>query len=161
MMALVRTWLLGVTAAAILSALADGLMAEGPVKQAGRLVCALALLCAVLRPLGRVEVTEFSSQWAYDQQQRTQQLQKGAEEQMKAVIEQQLAAYSMDKAVELGLTCQVSVTCQSAGDGVFLPASVQVVGEADPEQQQQLAEVLCGDLGLEPQSITFQEVAAP
>jgi len=51
MMELVRGWLLGITGAAILAAVADGLMPEGGVRQVGKLVCGLVLLFAVLAPL--------------------------------------------------------------------------------------------------------------
>ena len=51
MMGLLRDWLLGVTAAALLAALAQSLMPPGPVKKAGGLVCGLVLLWAVLSPL--------------------------------------------------------------------------------------------------------------
>ena len=47
MMDAAREWLLGVTAAAILAALAEGLMQEGGPKRVGRLVCGLVLLAAV------------------------------------------------------------------------------------------------------------------
>lgn len=50
MMDAAREWLLGVTAAAILAALAEGLMQEGGPKRVGRLVCGLVLLAAVFRP---------------------------------------------------------------------------------------------------------------
>lgn len=159
MMALVREWLLGITGAAILAALADGLMPEGGVKQVGRLVCGLILLAAILRPLGGVEVTNLYGQWEYDKQQlqqRTRQLQEGADEQMKVVIEQQLAAYSMDKAAQLGVVCQVKVCCEPDGEGAFLPVSAQVSGIVQPEQRQILEQILTGELGIASQALTFQ-----
>ena len=48
MMELVGNWLTGVTAAAILCALANSLMPDGPVRRVGRLACGLAVLAAVL-----------------------------------------------------------------------------------------------------------------
>ena len=50
MMELVGNWLTGVTAAAILCALANSLMPDGPVRRVGRLACGLAVLAAVLGP---------------------------------------------------------------------------------------------------------------
>lgn len=48
MMELVGNWLTGVTAAAILCALANSLMPDGPVRRVGRLACGLAVLAAAL-----------------------------------------------------------------------------------------------------------------
>lgn len=160
MMELVRTWLLGITGAAILAALADGLMPEGGVKQVGKLVCGLILLAAVLRPLGSVEVTNLSQRWEYDRQQvqqREQSLQEGVDGNMKAVIEEQMAAYSMDKAAQLGIHCQIEVCCQLDEDGVFLPISAQISGTIQPEERQTLEQMLNEDLGIQVQMLTFQE----
>ena len=58
MMELVGNWLTGVTAAAILCALANSLMPDGPVRRVGRLACGLAVLAAVLGPVLRLEPME-------------------------------------------------------------------------------------------------------
>ena len=97
---LVREWLLGITGAAILTAIADGLMPEGGIKQAGKLVCGLVLLFAVLRPVAGENMTGLSERMSYDQQQialHAQQLRKEADLPMKHVIEAELSAASMDK----------------------------------------------------------------
>ncbi len=162
MMALVRTWLLGVTAAAILAALADALMPEGGVKQAGRLVCGLVLLCAVLRPLGSVNVTEISGRWEYDSQElqrRSQELREETEAQMKTVIEQRLSAYSMDKAEQLGFPCRIAVTCRRE-EGTFLPEGARITGVLEPWQRQGVEELLTRDLGLPPEALDFREEGA-
>lgn len=160
MMGLVRGWLLGITGAAILAALADGLMPEGGVKQVGRLVCGLVLLAAVLRPFGSVEVTNLSDQWEYDYQrlyQQKQMLQEEADGRMKAIIEAEMAAYSMDKAAQLGIQCQIKVECQPDGEGAFLPVGAQVSGHLERQQCQSMAQLLEEDLGISPQSIAFRE----
>ena len=95
MIELVREWLMGVTGAAVLTALVQAVTPEGGVKQVGKLVCGLVLISAVLAPLGRVEATDFSLAPEYDEQRA--RLQEETEEQMKTIIEQRLGAYSMDK----------------------------------------------------------------
>ena len=59
MMDLVGNWLTGVTAAAILCALANSLMPDGPVRRVGRLACGLAVLAAVLGPVCMLVVPDF------------------------------------------------------------------------------------------------------
>ena len=69
MMDLVGNWLTGVTAAAILCALANSLMPDGPVRRVGRLACGLAVLAAVLGPVLRLEPMEpeawLDRSWRY------------------------------------------------------------------------------------------------
>ena len=50
MMGAARSWLLGVTAAALAVALAQALTPEGTVKKVGRLVGGMVLLLAVAKP---------------------------------------------------------------------------------------------------------------
>ena len=121
MMDAAREWLLGVTAAAILAALAEGLMQEGGPKRVGRLVCGLVLLAAVFRP----------------------------------------AAYVMDKAAELGITCQVRVTCTQEEAGVFLPWRCSVTGDLAQEEQEQLVREIQSDLDIPAQRQEYIREESP
>ena len=163
MMAVVKQWLLGITGAAILTALAEVVMPEGGVKQVGKLVCGLVLLVAVLQPLcqwGETELVWLSGSVEEELQKQTQQLQKEVDAQMRSVIEEELAAYSMDKAAQLGIACQVRVTCACHEDGIFLPEELKIWGVA-PEQEPELARVLGEELGLVSEKILFQEGEMP
>ena len=160
MMGLVREWLLGITAAAILAAFAEGVMPEGGIKQVGKLVCGLMMAAAVLRPLGQVEVTDFAPLLEYDEQQ-IQVLQEEADTRMKTIIEQELAAYSMDKAAQLGISCQIRFTCRDEGENVFLPKSAEIFGVQDEQARKQLREFLCADLGMQANGLTFREEDLP
>ena len=63
MMELLGKWLIGVTAAAILCALADSLMPDGGVRRVGKLALGLVMLAAILRPLARLEVSSPAEPW--------------------------------------------------------------------------------------------------
>lgn len=156
MMGLIRGWLLEITAAAILAALAESMMPEGGVKQVGKLVCGLMLAAAVLRPFGSVEVTDLAPLLEYDAWQ-SQVLQEEAEGRMKTIIEEDLSAYSMDKAAQLGFPCRIRVTCRLEEAGVFLPASAEIVGVPEVQGRQIVAEFLCADLGLSSTGLVFRE----
>lgn len=155
-MEFVRDWLLGVTGAAVLSALAQALMPEGGVKQVGKIVCGLVLIAAVLTPLGRVEVTDFSQFLEYDEQRA--QLQEETEAEMKQIIEERLCAYSMDKAQQLGLNPQIQVVCTQE-DGVWVPERV-VIQKLSGTEGEVLAELLCADFGMTREQIELREGGA-
>ena len=47
---------------------------------------------------------------------------------MKTIIEERYAAYIVDKAAGLGLSCAVRVTCEPDGEGLWLPVRVELTG---------------------------------
>ena len=112
MMAGVGSWLLSITGASVLCALADGLMPAGPVRRVGRLVCGLVLLAVILAPLAQLDL-EGGQRWLEEYhlglEDRTQELERQVDEQMKTIIEQEYAAYIVDKAAEMGKDCIFAV----------------------------------------------------
>ena len=144
MMDAAREWLLGVTAAAILAALAEGLMQEGGPKRVGRLVCGLVLLAAVFRPAAELTLPAEGGLSGYSAQ-----------------IEEQGAAYVMDKAAELGITCQVRVTCTQEEAGVFLPWRCSVTGDLAQEEQEQLVREIQSDLDIPAQRQEYIREESP
>ena len=150
MIELLRVWLIGVTAAAILCALANSLMPQGPVRKVGKLALGLVMLAALLRPLVQLDAVDVE-QWLEDVQAEAavpvQDLEGERDAAAKAIIEQACAAYIVDKAAQLGAECSVQIVCQAAGDGVFLPAQAVVQGALTPEQTSALVRCLEEDLG--------------
>ena len=145
MMAGIGRWLLGVIAVSILCAGAEALMPEGPVKRVGKLVCGLLLL-AVLLPLGQDAVwtgAETASAWAPDET----ELKQAALQLQKAVIEQEYAAYIVDKAAERGMECTAQVTCRET-DGLLLPWETAVSGSLPAEETAWLVRTISADLGV-------------
>lgn len=160
MMEVISSWLLGITGAAILAAVADGLIPPGPIRRVGKMVCGLVLLVAVLRPVIQMDgatLELLSQNWQGEMDEYTQRLQEGQDQQMKLVIEGQCSAYIVDKAAQLGAACQAKVSCIQTGEGIFLPQSAHIVGEFTLQQQQELMQALEEDLGLLPQEISFTE----
>ena len=90
MMAGVGSWLLSITGASVLCALADGLMPAGPVRRVGRLVCGLVLLAVILAPLAQLDL-EGGQRWLEEYhlglEDRTQELERQVDEQMKRMGE--------------------------------------------------------------------------
>lgn len=147
----VRGWLLTILSASILCALADSLMPAGAVKRVGRLVCGLVLLCAILSPLSGLDLGAGRG-WLADYfvglELREAELEEQVEEGMKAIIEEKYAAYIVDKAAELGLTCTARVECRADEAGLYLPQQIQVTGNLAPEETGRLANLIREDLGV-------------
>ena len=150
-MAAARMWLLSLLTVSVVCALAQTLMPPGPVKGVGRLVCGLALLCTVLSPLPGLDLAggqRWLEDWFAGLEEQKQALSRQAEEERKVIIEEKYAAYIVDKAAQLGLTCTVRVTCRTEEDGLCLPCRVEVSGLSGREEQEQLSQVIRQDLGV-------------
>ncbi|MDD7288439.1 MAG: stage III sporulation protein AF [Clostridiales bacterium] len=149
-MELIRTWILTVTVSALVIAGAEALMPQGSVKRVGKLTGGLILVLGILQPLVTMDYDQL-----YDLVNtlpagsiRQETLDQAAREPMKGIIEEELAAYIVDKGAQLGLTCTARVTCETGEDGVPLPKSVTVTGTMSPDQQEQLCQAITQDLGL-------------
>ena len=151
MMGAVGHWLRAIIAVSLLCAVADALMPPGAVRRAGKLVCGLVLLGTVLSPVAGLDA-ESGQRWLDGYlsglDSREEELEKTVNGHMKGIIEQRCAAYIVDKAEELGLTCTARVTCEASEDGVYLPVRTEVTGLRTAGEQEKLIRVIERDLGV-------------
>lgn len=151
MMGAVRSWLLAVIAVSLLCAVADALIPSGGVKRVGRLVCGLVLMGAILSPVASLDV-EGSQRWLESclasVRSQEAELEDRVNGQMKVIIEREYAAYIVDKAAGLGLTCTVQVECALSEDGLYLPVRTEVAGPQTADVQAQLIRIISEDLGV-------------
>ncbi|MCI8913054.1 MAG: stage III sporulation protein AF [Lawsonibacter sp.] len=150
-MEVVRAWLLSLIAVSLLCASAGALMPKGAVRQVGRLVCGLVMLAAILSPVARLDAAE-GRRWLAGYFASVEQRRAGLEEtvnnQMKHIIEGEYAAYIVDKAAELGLTCTAQVECQRSAEGLYLPVRTEVTGMLTEDIRIQLVRTIAEDLGV-------------
>ena len=153
-MELVRQWLTGVICAALIAALADGLMPKGAVKQVGKLVCALVLLCALLRPVLTLNLPDMTYTFCVaegEMDRQRAQLEQHSETMLKTLIERQSAAYIVDKAARMGADCQVRVVCEAGEGGTWLPQRVYITGQMDGGQWDELTAAIQSEFGIQPE----------
>lgn len=150
-MGAVRSWLLTVIGASLICALADALMPPGAVRRVGRLVCGLVLLGAILSPLTQLDLPG-GQRWLEDYlaslEAREEDLTETVNSQMKVIIEREYAAYIVDKAARLGLTCDPRVECGLSEEGLYLPVRVRVTGALTEEERARIAGMIAEDLGV-------------
>ncbi len=162
MMGFVRSWLLGVTAAALVLALAEALAPEGSVKKVCRLAGGMALLLAaagpVLEALDGNLLASAVEGWRDRSQRYERELEENNERFYLAIIEEETAAYVMDKARELGFECAVEVTCGYDENGVPCPWEVAARGQWAPEQRARLERLLEEELGVPARRQYYEEI---
>lgn len=151
-MELLRQWLTGVTCAALIAALAGALMPKGPVKQVGKLVCALVLLCVVLRPVVALDVPDTDrifGQLKEEVDARRTGLEQQGSAMLKTLIERECGAYIVDKAAQLGLVCQAQVECRPGDGGTWLPHKARITGQMEEGQRRELTALIHSELGID------------
>ena len=163
-MELIRNWLIGITAAALVVALADSLAPEGAVKKIGKLAGGLLMLVAILKPLAGLDFGTLAGALANYQFQAegySSALETENNRLMKTIIEERTAAYIQDKAAGLGFVCTAEVTCKAGEDGNFYPASVVIDGELTQEQKEALGRTIEGDLAIPRESQQYERTKEP
>ena len=143
--------LMSILSACMLCAVAEAMLPNGPVRQAGKLVCGLVLLCAVLTPVIRLD-WEGNSQWLeknlFEVEQAKGDLENVVMQEWKTVIEEECATYIESKATELGISCDVSVICKQDEDGTWLPKQAVIEGVGEESVQRELARILGQELNI-------------
>ncbi len=164
MMGAVRSWLLAVIAVSLLCAVAEALMPSGAVKRVGRLVCGLVLVGAILSPAARLDVDggrRWLERYLFSVQAREAELEHEVNGQMKIIIEQEYAAYILDKAAQLGLDCTVRVECGLSEEGLYLPVRTEVAGLSTAGSQRELIRIIKEDLGVPEERQFYVEEEMP
>ena len=165
MMGLVRQWLLGVTAAALVLALAEALAPEGGAKKVCRLAGGMAQLLAAAGPLtGLLDggfLTRAVEGWRDKARSYELELEEKNDLFYLSIIEEETAAYVMDKAKEFGFDCQAEVTYGYDEEGVPRPWEVTARGSWTQEQREQLGRLLEEELGVPPKRQFYDEETQP
>ncbi len=131
-----RQWIISITAASVLSAVALTLTPPGRVKRVTRLVCALMCALAVAGPLVRLDMDGLAASIArYEQQAQviTGQAEEEAKMMDRTYIEDRCEAYILGKAAGANLAVDgVDLSARwDDGDLVWYPWSVAVDGAYD------------------------------
>ena len=156
MMEVIRTWLLSVSCAALLLALADALMPKGTVKKVGKLTGGLILFLAVVSPVARLDEWDLAG-WIGSYRAQAAMAAVRLEETdanlLESIIAEETAAYIVDKAAALGLETEAEVRVAPDGEGVPLPREVRLTIPRDSALSDWLAE----ELGIPAEAQYWQE----
>lgn len=129
---LLRSWLLGITCAAMILALANGIMPEGGVKKMARLTGGLILMLAILKPvltLRTGSLPEYFQNYQETMQEYELELEEGNSVLLADIIEEKTEAYILKKADELGVACKVKVRTETGEDGIPYPYRAEIDGD--------------------------------
>lgn len=162
MMELIRQWIVGITCAAVIGALAEGLVPRGGGRKALRLAVGLLLMLAVLRPLAEADpdvLAEGLTHWRLRAEGYGEILDTKDAALIKTIIEERTCAYISDKARELGISCTAEVVYHYGEDGAVWPTEAVLRGSFTLSQKESLARVLEAELAIPAENLTFEGVS--
>lgn len=159
----ISMWVMGITAAAMLVAVADSLTPPGTVKKIARFTGGLVLLLAVISPVSSLDFTALSRSlvvYREDLNEYQATAGTGSIQVMKIIIADKTSAYIVDKAVALGVICTAEVTCTVGEEDVPYPSAVTVTGNFTDAQEAALTRQIEADLAIPASSQRYESEEA-
>lgn len=145
------TYLLSVTAAAIVSAIVVRLLEDkGGAAAIGRILCALFVAFTVFTPLTQVrlsDVTFWLPDISAEADAAVAQGRLTSDNALKECISQKLEAYILDKAAQYGVA--LSVRVELSDDAMPVPKRVHLQGNVSPYTKTRLQSMIAEDLGID------------
>lgn len=142
--------------AAMLCAAALALAPSGQLRQALQFVCAVVLVCALLASLGAFDWQGYAlhlEEYRLEGEALANAGKDTAQVQTRLVIQQQCAAYILDKAQAMGLAnCRCSVTAQWSTEGYWVPTACSIETACSDLQRAELTAWIEANLGIPGQS---------
>lgn len=157
---LLRQWILGVTCAAMIAAVAQAFARKGGAGKAAQLTAGLLVLLAAAKPLAGLSAFDVSGalqDLQSRQEERADELTAENDQMMKALIEGKTEAYILDKAKKMGISCKVFVTYARDERGAFAPSLVTLTGALTAEEQRRMSDWITADLGIAGENIIFEK----
>ncbi len=152
----VRSWLTAVAAAAFLVSLSQSLIPEGTVRKIASFTGGLILLLVMVKPLLGADFERLDlryEDYAADIQKRQVELQSESDQTLGELIAEKTAAYILDKAAVLGVTCTVRVLVEPGEDGTPVPVSAELTGQ----KSEALADYMEQELGIPKERQVYHE----
>ena len=145
-----KEWIGALCACAMICAAALALTPSGRVRKVQRLVCSTVMLLALISPLCSIDIDVFAraqAQFRQLEQSMLQQTEETGKQLNRSIIEQQYAAYILDKAVAMGHAPKAaSVTARWDEEGCWYPWEATIDGTV--ECRRQMAAVIEAELGI-------------
>ena len=151
-----RTYILSVTAAGILCAMVNTLAGKGTYSSLLKLMTGVVLATVVISPVASipaVNLTRYLDALELDAAEAVEAGTRYSREQSQARITEDLEAYILDKAEELGMEITVALTLD---EETMVPASVTIEGSASPHARTVMESILQEYLGIPLEALTWK-----
>ena len=155
MIQMLKEWLFGLVAAAMLLAMLNALLPKRVFYAIGKVTGGLILMLVLLRPILGMRWDDLSGKYRDYELQIEQQTEAYTQEnyqQLADIIEQRLNAYIWETAAQMGLDCEAEVETQLR-DGVPYPVNVTLYSD----YHEGLSDRIFRELGIAPEQQHWED----
>jgi len=151
-MTFLREWIMSLCGVAVVSVIAMGLTPRGRVRSITKLVCGIVAIIALIKPVAGFDFGAYSmnlAQYREAMAGREEKLQNTNERLLRAIIEEECAAYILDKAQVLSVDTElVAVTAKWGDEGFWYPYEVRLELRSGEGERERLAALIEAELGI-------------
>ena len=151
-----RAWILRLTCAALISAVATALTPEGGVKKAVQFACGLLTVTALLSAavsFRSVSFSRYAAQYSAQAEEITEKAESSSSNLLRSGIEEKCEAYILDKGHEAGIAdLSAEVSAKWSEDGYWYPTSAVIVSDATDSEKAALSRSIEAELGIPAES---------
>lgn len=161
MIEFIKIWVTGMTAAAVVVAVANCLTPEGTVKKIGKMVGGLIMMIAVLQPVLKLDLDDLSgilTKYRMEAEVSSSVLESENQRLMKIIIEDKTKTYILDRAGELGIKCNALVECSLNDQGNLYPSSVTVSGDLTDAEIAKMKKMIEEELAVAEQNQHYERI---
>lgn len=155
-MELLKSWIMGLAGAGVVSAVCLALTPEGRVKKVVRLACGMLTFLCLVSPLAGGKIA-FSEKLAATYAEAEDFMTKTEETEQnitRTVIQEKLKAYISDKGEKLGLQISdAKFKMRWSTDGYWYPVSAEITAKEDEAGRKKLSDCITADLGIDAENI--------
>ena len=154
-----RSWIIGLAGAAMVTAVAMTVAPEGKVKKVVSLICGLVTIIALIKPIAGINYNDFAKNLASYQKSAegfSSHVDSANEKLTRLIIEDKCKAYILDKGKSLGIgDLEVSVTASWSKDGYWYPSGARLASNADKATRDKLNQSIEAELGIPPEELIW------
>ena len=164
MMNVLKSWIIGITCAAMIIAAIQSLVPDGATRKVANLAGGLFLLLVLAAPLTKLDSWSLLlTQTEYHMWENgTIDLLKIENKRLIIdIVEEQTESYISDKAERLGISCAVGVVCVCNEEGNVFPKSVSIKGNLTETERKELSQWIENELAVLEKNQTFEEGEEP
>ncbi|SHI08267.1 Stage III sporulation protein AF (Spore_III_AF) [Sporobacter termitidis DSM 10068] len=154
-----RSWIIGLAGAAMVTAVAMTVTPEGRVKKVVSLICGLVTIIALIKPIVGFNYADFAKSLASYQKDAegfSGQMDSSNEKLTRLIIEDKCATYILDKGKSLDMDdLEVTVTASWSEDGYWYPSGARLTTNADKAKRDKLGQSITSELGIPPEELIW------
>ena len=153
-------WIRGLVGAAVLTSVSMMLTPEGKTRKVVSLVCGLVIMTVLIKPIVGFDYSGFSrsmAEYRFKAGDFSREFQETNEKLTGYIIEEECAAYILDKGISLGISdLKVSVSAKWSEDGYWYPESAALETVAGEDLREKLGRQIQESLGIPPEELIWR-----